>query len=139
MNEIKSFTASDLTANLQSKIRTLIAESMPDEAINELINQEIKNYFQPRIGQWSGKIEEESKFKKLVETIVNQEMNSKISAELAVLTNNFWVNNGIPLFNEHMKEKVEELAPIMMRSYFESMTASMINAMNMNRPTNTNY
>lgn len=132
-NELKPFTAGDLAANLQGKIRTVIADSLPEEAINELINNEIKSFFQPQKENYYSDRTKDSKFKELVSELVKQEMATRIQHKFTPLLNTYWGSVGEAQFGVELEEIVKKLAPAFMESYFKSMAASMISAMYNNR------
>jgi hypothetical protein len=133
-NELKPFTAGDLAANMQGKIRQVIADSLPEDAINELIDNEIKSFFQPRKGYYASD-NKDSQFKELINKLVAEELSTKMKDKFSTLLNGYWVAGGEAQFGVELEAVVTKLAPAFMESYFKSMAASMIQSLNYNRPS----
>jgi hypothetical protein len=126
-SELKPFTAQDLASGLQDRIRATIASSLPEESINELINTEIRKFFQPRPRSYGDP--EPSEFNVLINRLVSKEMNARIESLLSDLVQNYWIQDGIVQFNNGVSETVKNLAPKFMESYFQNMTALMLTTM----------
>lgn len=132
-NQITPFSAKDLASNMSDKIRQVVAQSIPEDAITQLIQNEIDGYFKQTSGHY-GKTED-SQFTKLIRELVSKELSEKIKGEFDTLLQGYWINMGKPVFNEKMKQVVTELAPAFMENYFQSMVGSMIQSMQYNRPS----
>lgn len=128
-NELKPFTAGDLAANMQGKIRQVIADSLPEEAINELIDNEIKSFFQPRKANGYSSEMRDSYFKELINKLVSEELTTRMKDKLTPFINSYWDNQGNAQFGVELQAVAEKVAPAFMERYFQQMAGQMLQNM----------
>lgn len=127
-NELKPFTAKDLADSMQGKIRQVIADSLPEDAINELIDNEIKSFFQPRKGRYESD-NKESQFKELINKLVGEELTTRMKEKLAPFISTYWDSQGVAQFDVELQTIAKKVAPAFMERYFERLAGQMISQM----------
>lgn len=127
--ELKPFTAKDLADSMQGKIRQVIADSLPEDAINELIDNEIKSFFQPRKANYYGHEMKESQFKELINKLVGEELTTRMKEKLAPFISTYWDSQGVAQFDVELQTIAKKVAPAFMERYFERLAGQMISQM----------
>lgn len=136
-NEIKPFTATDFASTVKDKVKTIILEALPEEQVNELINNEIKSFFQPRKENSYSDRMIPSEFSKMVEDICKKEIASHIEGTIADVVRGYWYSPGTQIqYHDNLKEQIQKLAPAFMQSYFEHQTANVLSYLHQQPPRN---
>lgn len=136
-NEIKPFTATDFASTVKDRIKTIILEALPEEQVNELINNEIKSFFQPRKENTYSNSMLPSHFATMVQDICKKEISSHIEETIRNIVGNYWNSPGTQIeYNDKLKEQIQKLAPAFMQSYFEHQTANLLTYLHQQPPRN---
>jgi len=107
---------------VRDKVRTVIAASIPDGHIDDLIKKEYDSFFSERV-EYTKVLP--SKFQELVAKIVEEEIRGKLKVWVnANLCDGAWNDNGGYL--ESSKKLVEDLAPVALKSVMAQITNSLL-------------
>jgi len=117
----------NLVETLTEKIKESVISQISDDKINELINQEIKSFFEPQnIGYNQIK---ESKFQTLVRNTLDKEIRDRINSKLSGMVDNYWATVGDAVMHDRITASVKVLAPLAMEAFFSNITNSILNNM----------
>lgn len=117
----------NLVETLTEKIKESVISQISDDKINELINQEIKSFFEPQ-NMGYNQIKE-SKFQTLVRNTLDKDIRDRINSKLSNMVDNYWATVGNAEMDSKITASVKALAPLAMEAFFSNITNSILNNM----------
>lgn len=124
-------TVHNLADTVRDKVRTTIVNSIPDDQIDKLVQNEWKQFFDKPTDRWNSN--DASPFQKMVraeiEKLIRERVVVEVNAELDRFQKLVWENNA----RGSIREMVKVYAPSVLEGMAESMAVQCLNKLTQNR------
>jgi len=108
-NEVKKFDAADAMLSVKEKIKDAFVSLIPDEQWNEMVQKEIKSYFEVKEERYDNRMYA-SDFTRTVHSELTSEVKVRVKTYLQENFNNVWYDNGVPICNAKVEEMITKNA-----------------------------